>query len=442
MTTFITKPLRELCDPTRSISYGIVQPGRPSAAGVPIVRVNNFNGSSLDLSNVLCVEPSIEAQYLRSRPRSGDVLLTLVGSIGQVAIAPPEIEGWNLARAVGLIPTADEHHSKWIALALRAPDAQAFMHRNANTTVQTTFNLRDLAQLPIPYPPFEAREAVLSALTPLDDKIELNRRMNETLEAMGQAIFRDWFVDFGPVRRKMAGVTDPVAIMGGLITDANRAAEVAALFPDALGDDDLPVGWQLLALSDVADQTKGSTNPQALPDTVFEHYSLPAYDSGQEPAMDLGVTIKSNKVPVPVGSVMLSKLNPEIPRVWIPNAHAGLPQIASTEFLVFKPRLGCGRGLLYFMFRDPTVRQIMEGMVTGTSKSHQRISPPALLQTKLVVGDGSAFGAFEEIVGPMVERLLALRAENRTLAQTRDYLLPRLMSGEVRVGDAALEIAA
>lgn len=158
--------------------------------------------------------------------------------------------------------------------------------------------------------------------------------------------------------------------------------------------------------------------------------------------MDLGVTIKSNKVPVPAGSVMLSKLNPEIPRVWIPNAQAGLPQIASTEFLVFKPRLGCGRGLLYFMFRDPTVRQIMEGMVTGTSKSHQRISPPALLQTKLVVGDGSAFGAFEEIVGPMVERLLALRAENRTLAQTRDYLLPRLMSGEVRVGDAALEIAA
>jgi type I restriction enzyme S subunit len=84
----------------------------------------------------------------------------------------------------------------------------------------------------------------------------------------------------------------------------------------------------------------------------------------------------------------------------------------------------------------------MEGMVTGTSKSHQRISPPALLQTKLVVGERMTFAAFEELAEPILLRCLALRAENRTLAETRDYLLPRLMSGEVRVGDAAQEIAA
>ena len=305
------------------------------------------------------------------------------------------------------------------------------------STTRAAVYVRDLD-----LPPLVDQVGITGVLAALDDKIELNRRMNETLEAMAQAIFRDWFVDFGPVRRKMAGATDPVAIMGGLTPDLTRATELAALFPDALDVDDLPMGWQLLALSDVANQTKGSINPQALPDTVFEHYSLPAHDSGHGPAMDLGAIIKSNKVPVPSGSVMLSKLNPEIPRVWIPNDEAGFPQIASTEFLVFKPKSGCSRGLLYFMFQDPTVRQILEGMVTGTSKSHQRISPPALLQTKLVVGDGSAFGAFDEITEPMVKRLLALRAENRTLAETRDYLLPRLMSGEVRVGDAALEIAA
>ena len=88
------------------------------------------------------MEPRIEALYKRSRPRPGDVLVTLVGSIGQVAIAPPEIAGWNLARAVGIVPAVDEHHSKWIAYALGAPDAQAFIHRHANTTVQATFNLK------------------------------------------------------------------------------------------------------------------------------------------------------------------------------------------------------------------------------------------------------------------------------------------------------------
>jgi type I restriction enzyme S subunit len=106
------------------------------------------------------------------------------------------------------------------------------------------------------------------------------------------------------------------------------------------------------------------------------------------------------------------------------------------------PKPLAGRGLLYFLFRDPIVRQIMEGMVTGTSKSHQRISPPALLQTKLVVGDQVPFAAFEKIAEPMLRRSLALRVENRTLAEARDYLLPRLMSGEVRVGDFQSEAAA
>lgn len=132
MTGYIEKPLESLCDHNRSISYGIVQPGGPTPNGVPIIRVNNFTNIGLDLTNVLRVEPSIEAQYLRSRPKGGDVLLTLVGSIGQVAVAPPGIEGWNLARAVGIIPTSDEHHARWIALALRTPNAQAFIHRNAN----------------------------------------------------------------------------------------------------------------------------------------------------------------------------------------------------------------------------------------------------------------------------------------------------------------------
>ncbi len=413
-----------------------------TTSGYLVIRNQNIRDGRLDLSERSYTHlVDFERRIRRAKPRAGDIIFTREAPMGEVCLVPEGLECCVGQRQVLLRPGKGIDH-RYLFYALRSPAVrhQIFWNEGTGSTVS---NVRIPVLKAIKIPRMgHAEEGIGELLGSLDDKIDLNRRMNETLEEMAQAIFRDWFVDFGPVRRKMAGVTDPVVIMGGLITDANRAPEVAALIPDALGDDDLPVGWQLLALSDVADQTKGSTNPQALPDTVFEHYSLPAYDSGQEPAMDLGVTIKSNKVPVPAGSVMLSKLNPEIPRVWIPNAQAGLPQIASTEFLVFKPRLGCGRGLLYFMFRDPTVRQIMEGMVTGTSKSHQRISPPALLQTKLVVGDGSAFGAFEEIVGPMVERLLALRAENRTLAQTRDYLLPRLMSGEVRVGDAALEIAA
>ncbi len=309
-------------------------------------------------------------------------------------------------------------------------------------SAQPSLNRNYIAPIPICVPERSEQDSIANFLSSLDDKIELNRRMNETLEAMAQAIFRDWFVDFGPVRRKLAGATDPVEIMGGLMPDPPRAAELAALFPDALEGDAVPMGWRILALSEIAEQSKGTVNPQNSLDTVFEHYSLPAYDSGQHPVRELGENIKSNKVPVPAGAIMLSKLNPETPRVWVPNDKAELNQVASTEFLVFKPKSGCCRELLYFMFRDPNVRQTLEGMVTGTSKSHQRISPPALMQTNLIVGASKVFEAFGELTEPLLLRLLAIRNENRTLAETRDYLLPRLMSGEVRVSDNPSETAA
>ena len=249
--------MKDLCDPNRAIAYGIVQPGKPFPGGVPIVRVNNFGASGLNLSEVLSVDPTIEKQYVRSRPQPSDVLVTLVGSIGQVAIAPAEIAGWNLARAVGLLPMPDHHHAQWVAYSIRNRDAQEFIRQRANTTVQATFNLGDLAKLPIPYPDESVRQGILETLTAIDDRIELNRRMNETLEAMAQAIFRDWFVDFGPVRRKAAGEADPVAIMGGLTPDPARAAHLAALFPAAVGNDGLPTGWRERPLDTIADFLNG-----------------------------------------------------------------------------------------------------------------------------------------------------------------------------------------
>ncbi|HCX10531.1 MAG TPA: restriction endonuclease subunit S, partial [Hyphomonas sp.] len=94
----------------------------------------------------------------------------------------------------------------------------------------------------------DTQKAIVGVLSSIDDKIELNRRTNETLEAMAQAIFRDWFVDFGPVHRKMQGETDPTAILGGLIERSAKAAALAALFPDTLDDNELPQAWKFVPL--------------------------------------------------------------------------------------------------------------------------------------------------------------------------------------------------
>lgn len=284
--------------------------------------------------------------------------------------------------------------------------------------------VKDLSRIPIEVPTRKDQEAIASVLGALDDKIELNRRMNETLEAMARAIFKDWFVDFGPTRAKMEGRVPYLA------------PDIWSLFPDCLDADGKPVGWKVKKLGEIADHRTGTVNPSHTPDTIFEHYSLPAYDKGESPAADLGASIKSNKTPIPADAVLLSKLNPETPRVWIPDDLSGVPQISSTEFLVFTPKKGFSRGLLYGLFQEATFRRTIEGMVTGTSKSHQRISPPALMGLDVIVGDALIFEAFAILTQPLLTRLVTNRAESRTLAATRDLLLPKLMSGEVRVKDA------
>ena len=258
----------------------------------------------------------------------------------------------------------------------------------------------------------------------LDDKIELNRRMNETLEATARAFFKDWFVDFGPTRAKAEGRAPYLA------------PELWDLFPDALDDEDKPEGWGHWTLADLAIQHRATVSPAENPERLFEHYSIPAYDAGQEPALDDGASIRSIKTAIPADAVLLSKLNPNIPRVWIPNPLNDRPQVASTEFLAFTPKSPATCGLLYCLFRDTEFRREMEAMVTGTSKSHQRVSPKALVQRQVLPGSADVFEQFDKQVSSLLSRVLRSRVESRTLAQTRDLLLPKLMSGEIRLTEA------
>ncbi|MCR9195713.1 MAG: restriction endonuclease subunit S [Hyphomonas sp.] len=339
---------------------------------------------------------------------------------------------WVIDTAYYVRPLHDELDMRWLYYAIKFNELGNIDDGSPiPSTTRAAVYVRDLD-----VPKLREQKAIAAVLSALDDKIELNRRMNETLEALAQAIFKDWFVTFGPTRRKMEGATDPVTILGGLIPDPAKAAPLAALFPHNFGEDGLPEGWDSYALEKLASLSKASLSPSKTPDQVFEHHSLPAYDKGEEPVVEKGSAIRSNKFVVPNNAVLLSKLNPEISRVWVPNPSASDPQIASTEFLVLVPKEGVGRSLLCAIFRDPSFRSGLEGMVTGTSKSHQRISPPALMEREIVHGTCDAFRGFDDLAAPLLDKRLALRAENRTLAETRDYLLPKLMSGAVRVRDA------
>ncbi len=140
---------------------------------------------------------------------------------------------------------------------------------------------------------------------------------------------------------------------------------------------------------------------------------------------------------MPPGVVLLSKLNPEIERVWLVDVQADDRAVCSTEFVVLRPRPPYGRAFAYCSARSPVFRQELEGLVTGTSKSHQRAPVGSILSLEVVRPAVSLAAAFERETGPLLERTLECRRETCTLTALRDTLLPKLISGALRVADAA-----
>ena len=242
--------------------------------------------------------------------------------------------------------------------------------------------------LEIPLPPLPEQQAIAHILGTLDDKIELNRRMNQTLEAMARAIFHDWFVDFGPVRAKLDG------------REPYLPPELWDLFPDRLVDSELgeiPEGWEVKALGEVVNHLRDSQTPTKLPSTMFSHFSIPAYDHGQVPKKELGEYIKSSKSTVQAGVVLLSKLNPEIERVWLVDLEAEENAICSTEFLVLQPRPPFERSFVYCLVRSPIFRSQIQSIVTGTSKSHQRAQANSILTLPTIVPSNPVIQAFNRL---------------------------------------------
>jgi len=316
-------PLGELVDPTRGISYGIVQPGEHVADGIPIVRAGDLRGDRIDAESPLRVASNIESKYSRTRLRGGELVMSIVGTVGQTGIVDERFIGWNTARAVAVIPVRSDIGAYWVRIALKTPAARERINNRLNTTVQATLNLRDVAELPIALPPLVERQAIASVLGALDDKIELNRRMNVTLEAIARAIFKDWFVDFGPIRAKIAGRAPYLA------------ADIWALFPEALDDGGKPAGWVSGTLGDVAQQVGEAVKPESLdPDTSYIGLEHMPRRSIALSNWDGAGKVTSGKLAFSKGDILFGKLRPYFHKVGI----APVDGICSTDIVVLNAR--------------------------------------------------------------------------------------------------------
>jgi type I restriction enzyme S subunit len=399
--------------------------------GYVVLRNQNIKNGKLDLSNPSFTdEAHFNGRNRRAKPSVGDIVITREAPMGDVCMIPEGLECCLGQRQVLLRPNPEVVSPRFILYALQSEFVQHQISWNEGTG-STVSNLRIplLELLNVPTPPITEQRAIAHILGTLDDKIELNRKQNETLEAMARALFKAWFVDFEPVRAKMEGRWQHGQSLPGL------PAHLFDLFPDKLVESELgeiPEGWHSYAFSDVAQQGKGTVNPGNSIQEAFTHYSLPAFDSAQTPIIELGETIKSNKTPVPDGAVLVSKLNPHIPRIWLVG-EAGKNAVCSTEFIVWTPKGPANSAFLYCLSSSPEFNSAMRQLVTGTSNSHQRVKPEQLREIRVIAGCSQVIEEFSKAMRLPIEQVLQLRQQSQSLTQLRDTLLPKLISGELRV---------
>jgi type I restriction enzyme S subunit len=225
-------PAEEFC---ASVRDGTHDSPKPVDRGRFLVTSRHITGGRLDLANAYLISQSdFDAINKRSRVDQWDVLVSMIGTVGELCLIKEEP---NFAiKNIGLFKSKGEIEGKWLYYYLRSPDAQQHIRAQSRGITQQYIPLCALRDLPI-FAPDNRYEmcAIAHILGTLDDKIELNRRMNETLEAMARVLFKSWFVDFDPVRAKMEG-RQPHGM----------DAETAALFPDAFEESELgeiPKGW-------------------------------------------------------------------------------------------------------------------------------------------------------------------------------------------------------
>ncbi len=397
------------------------------AIGVPSIMPQNISQDRVDEGGIARITPGDAERLSRYLVKPGDIVYSRRGDVERRALITEKENGWLCGTGCLRVRFGEGVvDPRYASYFLSHPASREWVVRHAVGATMPNLNTSILGALPFLLPPTNEQRAIAAVLGALDDKIEQNRRTARALERLARAIFRAWFVDFEPVKAKAGGAT-AFPSMPKPVFDALPTRFVDS----AIGP--VPEGWDAGTISDLATISKTQVKPQESPDEIVDHFSIPAFDAGMRPVVEAGSAIKSNKFLVVEGCVLLSKLNPRIARVWLPPRPRGRKQIASTEFMVFVPSQISDRHYLYCQFQQAAFREELAQGASGTSNSHQRVRPGDVLNRPVTVPPASTREAFAGIADSLFALVAKNHDESAKLAEMRDYLLPKLLSGQVRV---------
>jgi type I restriction enzyme S subunit len=435
--------------------------------GYPMVRVVDVKGGVLQLKETKKVNEEVYTDFSKGRdPEIGDLIISRVGSYGNVAYVN-SIEKFCLGQNTALIIPEDK--SRYLYYALTSPQIKAQIEEMVVGAVQKTISLKTIKNIKIPEPPAEVKKKISKVLSTIDDKIELNRQTNQTLEEMAQTLFKSWFVDFDPVfdNALAAGtnVSDfPEALQQRALLRQERrkqAQQLAAspktkskplpedilsLFPSEFEQTDelsigingwIPKSWKE-SNTDEEFGIKGGSTPSTKNSIFWEggqiHWTSPKDLSGNNTKIILDTSRKVTEAGLakitsgllPVDTVLMSSRAP-----------VGYLALAKVPLAINQGYIAllCEKTLTpeyTIQFLDSIMDEI-KGISGGTTFAE--ISKKTFRSIKLVVPTKSVVDAYTSVVRTHYEKITENIKQTNTLTETRDYLLPKLISGELTIPD-------
>ena len=179
----------------RKIGYGIVQPGQNILHGVPVIKVNNLIAGLHSKGELDVTTKENDEKYSRTRLEGGELIVSVVGTVGKTAIVPKSFRGCNLVRAVAMIDIKENWPSRWVKYYIDSPAGQAYIEQNLNTTVQATLNIKTLVDMPIPFLKEDEMRKIVTILEAIDKKIECNQQINDNLQQQAMALYAEMFLN-------------------------------------------------------------------------------------------------------------------------------------------------------------------------------------------------------------------------------------------------------
>jgi len=389
--------------------------------GIAVVPTEAIRDRKIDHSVMPRISLEKAEELKRHRLLNGDILFARRGvqATGRAAYVRKEEEGFICGTGAIRLRVQSENmqvSSEFLSHVFANRSSMEWFKFHAIGATMPNLNEGIIKRFPLSIPALREQDKISSLLSALEDKIELNQRMNETLEAVARAIFKDWFVDFGPTRAKAEG------------REPYLAPEVWGLFPDALDDTDVPTGWRLGTVGDYFHLTMGQSPPgntynddgEGLPffqgrtDFGFRYPENRKFCSAPSRIAEQDDTLVS--VRAPVGDINM----------------AWEKCCAGRGIAALRHKSG-SRSFTYYSawaIQQELKQYEHTGTVFGAINKKQFEALTVVEPTAEIVS------LFENDVGALDERIRENVSESRTLISTRDLLLPKLMSGEIRLAEA------